>query len=195
MKEFFNIVLLGAPGSGKGTQADLIKRRYQMEHVSTGDLYRKEISSESEIGIAAKTIIEQGNLCPDSMTLDILFKYIQKHKRTKGYILDGVPRTLEQATMMEGIGYEHFIPINMVINISVTNEEIANRLAKRAILINRADDTPEVIQQRIVNYERQTVPLIEHYNNKKILYNINGMQSLEDVFKDICLIIDSVKHK
>jgi adenylate kinase len=184
--KFFNIVLLGAPGCGKGTQADLLKERYQLVHASTGDLFRKEIASKSSIGLEAKRIIEQGALCPDELTLIILYQFYSSFPDARGFLLDGVPRTLKQAKMMEGTGFPHIIPVTTAIYLEVEEDEVVERLANRAILLKRPDDTPEVIRQRIVNYETQTKPLIAHYQAQNKLIRINGMQSVEKVFADIC---------
>ena len=189
-KNFFNIALLGAPGCGKGTQADLIKRRYNLYHVSTGDLYRKEIAAGTELGLMAKELIDRGELCPDELTLNMLFEYLSQHSRTKGFILDGVPRTLEQAHMMEGEGFEHVININMAIYLKVEKEIVAERLYKRAQLIGRTDDSPEIIKQRIINYENLTYPVAKYFRQKGLLYKIDGMRSVEEVFGDICKVID-----
>jgi len=189
-KDFFNVVLLGAPGSGKGTQADLLKDKYQLIHASTGDLYRKEMAVCSLLGLKAKSIIERGDLCPDELTLDMLYQFCNTHQNANGFLLDGVPRTIEQAEMMEGKGYPHIIPVSVAIYLTVDEDEVVERLAKRAILLNRADDTPEVIRQRITNYEKQTKPLVAHYHAQNKLFEINGMQSVENVFFDICKIID-----
>lgn len=190
-KKLFNLVLLGAPGSGKGTQADLVKRRYRLHHVSTGELFRKEIAKGTELGALAHAIISKGNLCPDEVTLNMLANYIQKFPNAKGFILDGVPRTIEQAEMLEGIGFDKPIDIDLVICIKVDKEIVSERLAKRAELIGRSDDTPEVIKQRIVNYENLTFPVSEYYKQKGLLFEIDGMRSIEEVFRDICGIIDS----
>jgi len=190
-RDYFNIVLLGAPGSGKGTQADLLKQHYHLEHVSTGDLYRKEMASESPIGIRAKQLIDQGHLCPDEMTLDLLHQFCANSENTRGFLLDGVPRTLEQAQMMEGIGYPHIIPVTLVVYIEVNENEVIDRLIKRAELLKRTDDTPEVIRQRIENYEHLTKPLIVHYHAQNKLIKVNGMQTVEEVFSDICKLIDA----
>ena len=189
-QDFFNIVLLGAPGSGKGTQADLLEQHYGLEHASTGDLYRKEIAAGSEIGMRAKRLIDHGDLCPDELTLDMLYKFCHSSKNVRGFLLDGVPRTIKQAKMMEGIGYPNTIPVKMAIYIEVDEKEIVERLSIRAILLNRTDDTPDVIRQRIVNYENQTKPLIAYYSAQNKLVKINGMQSVEAVFADICKILD-----
>lgn len=189
-KDYFNIVLLGAPGSGKGTQADLIQRRYNLYHVSTGDLYRKEIAAGSELGLIAKDLIDRGELCPDELTLNMLYDYLSKHTKTKGFILDGVPRTIQQAHMMEGIGFDHLIDIKMAIYIKVEKEIVAERLFKRAQLIGRSDDSPEIIKQRIINYDNLTYPVAKYFRQKELLYKIDGMQSVEKVFQDICRVID-----
>jgi adenylate kinase len=185
-QNFFNLVLLGAPGSGKGTQANLLKERYQLIHASTGDLYRKEMAEESLLGLKAKAIINRGELCPDELTLDMLFKFYASHNEARGFLLDGVPRTIEQAQMMEGIGYPHIIPVTLAIYIEVDENEVIERLSNRAVELKRADDTPEVIRQRILNYENQTTPLIEYYRAQNKLIEINGMQLVEEVFADIC---------
>jgi len=189
--DFFNIVLLGAPGSGKGTQAQLMKQNYNLEHISTGDLYRNEMAAETPIGLKAKHIIERGDLCPDDMTLDMLYQFCSNFPNVRGFILDGVPRTLEQALMMEGIGYPNIIPVNLAIFINVDKNEVADRLAQRALLLNRIDDTPEVIRQRILNYETQTKKLLEYYQVQNKLVEINGMQTIEKVFFDISEILNS----
>jgi len=193
-RDLLNIVLLGAPGSGKGTQADLLEQRYGFEHASTGDLYRKEMTSGSDIGMRAKRLIEHGDLCPDELTLDMLYKFCISSKNASGFLLDGVPRTISQAKMMEGIGYPHIIPVKMAIYIEVDEKEIVDRLSIRAVLLNRADDTPEVIRQRIVNYENQTKPLIAYYSAQNKLIKINGMQSVEEVFADICKTLDTLRN-
>ncbi len=189
-KDFFNIVLLGAPGSGKGTQADLIKRRYHLHHVSTGDLYRQEIAAGTELGVTAKELIDRGELCPDELTLNMLYEYLSHHTRTKGFILDGVPRTIQQAKMMEGEGFDHIIDIKMAIYIKVEKDIVAERLYKRAELIGRSDDSPEVIKQRIINYENLTYPVAKYFRQKGLLHKIDGMRPIEQVFQDICQAID-----
>jgi len=187
---YFNIVLLGAPGSGKGTQADLLKDKYKLIHASTGDLYRKEMAACTSLGLRAKSIIERGDLCPDDLTLDMLCHFIASNENARGFLLDGVPRTLEQAKMMEGIGYPSVIPVTLAVYIEVNEDEVVERLSKRAVLLNRADDTPAVIRQRIVNYENQTKPLIDYYKIQNKVVNVNGLQSIESVFNDICCKID-----
>lgn len=191
MKQF-NIVLLGAPGSGKGTQAPKLMTKYNLHHISTGDMFRKEIASQSPIGIKAKSIIDNGGLCPDDVTLDMLNSYLSKSGETKGYILDGVPRTLQQAHMLDGAGYNQPIEISKVVYIKIEEEEIIKRILKRAQELGRTDDTPEVAKNRTEQYFKLTHPLIEYYQKQGKLIEINGMQTIDEVFADICRALDAV---
>ena len=191
MNNQFNIVLLGAPGSGKGTQAPKIMEKYGLFHISTGDMFRKEIASQSPIGLKAKSIIERGELCPDDVTLDMLNSFLSKLGECKGYILDGVPRTHEQAHMMDGINYDKPISISKVIYIKIEEEEIIKRILKRAAELGRTDDTPEVAKNRTAQYFKLTHPLIEYYQKQGKLIEINGMQTIDEVFADICKALDN----
>ncbi|MCQ2265565.1 MAG: adenylate kinase [Bacteroidales bacterium] len=182
----FNIVLLGAPGSGKGTQAPKLMEAFKLHHISTGDMFRKEIASQSPIGIKAKSIIDNGGLCPDDVTLDMLNSYLSKLGECKGYILDGVPRTIEQAQMLDGVNYDKPISISKVVYIKIDEEEIIKRILKRATELGRADDTPEVAKNRTEQYFKLTHPLIDYYKKQGKLIEINGMQTIDEVFADIC---------
>ena len=190
-QDYFNIVLLGAPGSGKGTQAELLEQHYHLEHVSTGELYRKEIASCSPIGMQVKQLIEQGHLCPDRATLDLLHQFCAAFKNARGFLLDGVPRTLEQAEMMDGIDYPYITPITIVVHIKVDEDEVVERMVRRAESLKRSDDNLEVIRQRIEHYQNQTQPLIAYYSAQNKLVEVDGMQSVEEVFSDICKMIDA----
>ncbi|HNW67562.1 MAG TPA: adenylate kinase [Bacteroidales bacterium] len=189
MEKKFNIVLLGAPGSGKGTQAQKITEKYGLKHVSTGELFRKEISLQNELGLKAQSYIDRGELCPDILTIEMLHHYLDLFPEAKGYILDGVPRTIKQAQLLDGVGYPKNIPVDLIIYLSVNQLEIVARMIKRAEIEKRSDDTPEVIKNRINNYFAQTKPLESYYQKSKI-YKVNGMNDAETVFTDICHIID-----
>lgn len=186
----FNIVLLGAPGSGKGTQAPKLMEKFKLHHISTGDMFRKEISSQSPIGIKAKSIIDNGGLCPDDVTLDMLNSYLSKLGECKGYILDGVPRTIEQAQMLDGINYDKPVSISKVVYIKIDEEEIIKRILKRAAELGRTDDTPEVAKNRTEQYFKLTHPLIDYYQKQGKLIEINGMQTIDEVFADICKALE-----
>lgn len=186
----FNIVLLGAPGSGKGTQAPKLMEKFKLHHISTGDMFRKEIASQSPIGIKAKSIIDNGGLCPDDVTLDMLNSYLSKLGECKGYILDGVPRTIEQTQMLDGINYDKPVSISKVVYIKIDEEEIIKRILKRAAELGRTDDTPEVAKNRTEQYFKLTHPLIDYYQKQGKLIEINGMQTIDEVFADICKALE-----
>jgi adenylate kinase len=192
MTQHFNIVLLGAPGSGKGTQARLISEKYNLDHVSTGELFRQEIASQSPVGLHVKEIIERGNLCPDNLTLDMLVHHINTYVNNNGFIFDGVPRTIDQAKMIDGIGYHQTIPITVVIDIQVDEAEVTDRIVKRSQLEGRSDDVIHILKQRISNYFELTKPLEYYYAEQGKIQTINGMQSIETVFETICSILDNI---
>ncbi|MDR2868786.1 MAG: adenylate kinase [Bacteroidales bacterium] len=184
-----HIVLLGAPGCGKGTQAQHISREYQLNHISTGVLFREEIASGSPLGKHIAEIINNGGLCSTEMTLDILARHLKSCNPRNGYIFDGVPRTIEQAEMMDGINYPARFQIDHVVDIHVNEKVSYDRILKRAEIENRADDTIEVLEKRIANYFELTKPLEQYYAAQGKLQTINGMQSIEEVFADICKLL------
>lgn len=187
----FTIVLLGAPGAGKGTQAKLIAEKFHFAHISTGDLFRNNIKNSTSLGLEAKSYIDRGALCPDSLTINMLFDHLQKLPRDfQGCILDGVPRTIEQANMLSGIGFPHQLPINLVVNLVVDQDEISKRMIKRAEIEHRSDDTPDVIKQRLANYFAQTKPLEDYYAAKGILSNVDGMGTVDEIFARLADVIE-----
>ena len=185
-----NIVLFGAPGSGKGTQAKLIAEKFGFDHVSTGDLFRYEISHKTPLGLKAQEIINRGDLCPDDITLGMLNNHIQKHADSKGFIFDGVPRTIKQAEMLDDKNLFKDLNIDAVLYLYVEMEEEERRILKRAQIENRADDTPETVKSRVANFFEQTMPLEEYYNKQGKVIRIDGMQDIEHVFADICKAIE-----
>ncbi|MDR2980105.1 MAG: adenylate kinase [Bacteroidales bacterium] len=186
----FNIVLLGGPGSGKGTQAKLIKKKYGLVHLSTGALFRQEIAQHTEIGVIAERVIDKGNYCPDDLTLNMLNKHIEATGHATGFIFDGVPRTIEQAKKMDGINYSPAVPVSLVIYLFVSDEEITKRILRRANEEDRSDDKdPEVIKQRIANFHKLTELLVRYYAEQGKLLTVSGMQSVDEVFHDIDAII------
>lgn len=187
----FTIVLLGAPGAGKGTQAKLIAEKFHFAHISTGDLFRNNIKNSTSLGLEAKSYIDRGALCPDSLTINMLHDHLQKLPcDIQGCILDGVPRTIEQANMLAGIDYPHQLPINLVVNLVVDKDEISKRMIKRAEIEHRSDDTPDVIKQRLANYFAQTKPLEDYYAAKGILSNVDGMGTVDEIFARLADVIE-----
>ena len=164
-----NIVIFGAPGSGKGTQSDLMIKKYGFGHISTGDVLRNEIKNETELGKTAKQYIDKGQLIPDELMVSILASvYDSFGKEHKGVIFDGFPRTIPQA------------------------EALKNLLNERGQESGRSDDNEETIKKRLDVYHNQTAPLIEWYSKENLHYHINGLGELDRIFSDICNVIDNL---
>lgn len=187
-----NIILFGAPGCGKGTQAKLIAEKFGFNHVSTGDLFRYEISHKTPLGLEAQAIINRGDLCPDDITLGMLRNHIEKNADSKGFIFDGVPRTIKQAEMLDDKTMFPNLNIDIVLYLNVEMEEVEKRILKRAAIENRADDTPETVKARVANFFEQTMPLLDFYTKQGKLVQINGMQDIEHVFADNCKAIEAI---
>jgi adenylate kinase len=189
-KKSFNIVFFGSPGCGKGTHAAEVAQRYHLQTISTGELYRSEIAAQTELGVMAKKLIDAGQLCPDELTLNMLHNHIESIPETNGFILDGVPRTQKQAEMMDGIGYDKPINIDMVLYLEVTEEEAVRRILERAAISGRADDTLEVIKSRLENYAKLTQPLADYYEKQNKLYRVDAMSTIEVVSERIYKVLD-----
>ena len=179
-----NIILFGPPGSGKGTQAVNICECLKIPHLSTGDMLRSAVASKSNIGIKAKNIMDSGGLVSDEIVLSIVKERIALEDCKNGFILDGFPRTINQAEGLDLI-LEDTQQIDYVLRIKVDEEDILKRLIERG----RSDDKPEIIKNRFKTYNSQTHPLIPFYEERKLLLNINGMQTVEKVFDDIKKVI------
>ena len=178
------IILFGPPGCGKGTQATFISESLSIPHLSTGDMLRSAVSSGSEIGLKAKTIMESGGLVSDKIVLSIVEQRIAKDDCKKGFILDGFPRTVNQAEKLDLLLSTNN-KLDFVLRIKVDEEEIIKRLIDRA----REDDKPDIIKNRFKTYNSETEPLIPFYEERKILFNIDGMQEIEKVSEDIKKVI------
>ena len=188
-----NIVIFGAPGSGKGTQSDLIIENYGLGHISTGDVLRSEIKKDTELGRLAASYIDGGNLIPDDLMISILAKVYDGFGRGhKGVIFDGFPRTIPQAEALEKMLDERGDKVAAMIELDVPEEELMQRLIKRGQDSGRADDNAETIKKRLVIYHEQTQPLIEWYKQKGLHHHVNGHGTLERIFSDISKVIDSI---
>jgi adenylate kinase len=172
------LILLGPPGSGKGTQAVDLAEELNVPHISVGDLFRAAKANKTPLGQEAAKYMDQGLLVPDELTIAMVRERVNQPDAQKGYILDGFPRTLAQADKLGGlIGQKRLI----VVNLDVPDEVLVNRLAGRG----RADDTPETVKQRLVEYHSKTKPLIDYYQQKGALVTVNGNQNVEIVFNDV----------
>ena len=188
-----NIVIFGAPGSGKGTQSDLLIEHYGLEHISTGDVLRNEIKKGTELGNTAKSFIDNGQLIPDDLMVNILASVYDSFGRAhKGVIFDGFPRTIPQAEALKKMLDERGDKIAAMIELDVPENELMKRLIKRGQESGRADDNEETIKKRLVVYHQQTQPLIEWYQKEGLHHHIDGLGTLERIFADIQKIIDNL---
>jgi len=210
------IIMLGAPGAGKGTQAKMIADKYDVPHISTGDIFRANIKNGTELGIEAKKYMDQGMLVPYELTVKILLDRVSQPDCTKGYVLDGFPRTIPQAEVLEKALNEINDHIDYAIDVNVPDENIVRRMSGRRAclscgatfhivhvppktegicdrcgkeLILRDDDKPETVEKRLAVYHEQTQPLIEFYSAKGILRTVDGTVDMMDVFEEITKIL------
>ena len=187
-----NIVIFGAPGSGKGTQSERIVEKYGINHISTGDVLRAEIKNGTELGKTAKGYIDQGQLIPDELMIDILASVFDSFKDSKGVIFDGFPRTIAQAEALKKMLAERGQDVSVMVDLEVPEDELMVRLIKRGKDSGRADDNEETIKKRLPVYHSQTAPLIDWYKNEKKYQHINGLGTMEGIFAEICEAIDKL---
>ena len=210
------IIMLGAPGAGKGTQAKKIAEKYQIPHISTGDIFRANIKGGTELGMKAKTFMDQGMLVPDEITIGMLMDRIGQEDCINGYVLDGFPRTIPQAESLTKALAERGEKVDYAINVDVPDENIINRMSGRRaclgcgatyhIIFNppvkegicdtcgqevvlRDDDKPETVKKRLDVYHQQTQPLIDYYKNAEVLAEVDGTQPMDAVFQGIVEIL------
>jgi adenylate kinase len=186
----FNLVLFGPPGSGKGTQAAKIAAKYDLAHISTGEIFRREIRNSTDLGKRVRHIIEKGELVPDSLLIDILRSALDHDSRPGGVIFDGFPRTLQQAADLDILMIEKGQKVNLVLSLEVNEEEVVKRLLNRAREEGRKDDTEEVIRNRMKVYYDQTAPLITYYKKQDKYRSVDGMGTIEEIFDRICKVLD-----
>jgi adenylate kinase len=182
----FNLILFGPPGAGKGTQAIKIAEKYGWVHVSTGDILRSEVSQGTPLGLKVKAVMEAGILVSDELLIEIMESVFRKNDTAGGFVLDGFPRTLNQAKELDRMLVKLGTNVSLVLSLDVDEEELVKRLLKRAQEQGREDDTEEVIKNRLVQYHQHTKPLIEYYEEKKLLKNVRGVGSIEDIFATLC---------
>ena len=210
------LIMLGAPGAGKGTQAKKIAEKYQIPHISTGDIFRANIMAGTELGMKAKSFMDQGQLVPDEVTIGMLLDRISQDDSKNGYVLDGFPRTIPQAESLTAALKERGEKIDYAVNVDVPDDNITNRMSGRRAcvgcgatyhavynapksedicdtcgekLILRDDDKPETVKNRLLVYHDQTQPLIDYYKKEGVLVEVDGTQNLEKVFQDIVAVL------
>jgi adenylate kinase len=181
------IILLGPPGSGKGTQAKRLAEAFGYLHLSTGDMLREEVKKASPLGQQAKAIMEKGELVPDDLIVAMITSRLADND--DGIILDGFPRTVSQAEALDEMLGKSGEAIDRALLVDVSDAEVTKRLLGRAEIEGRADDTPQVISNRLEVYKRQTEPIVNYYSTKKKLTRINGEQEIEQVFADLKAVV------
>lgn len=182
------LVFIGPPGAGKGTQAERIVERYGLAHLSTGDMLRAARDAKTDVGVQADQFMSQGQLVPDEIILAIIRERLAQPDCEKGYLLDGFPRTIAQAEALDSMLQERGTPLDVVLELDVPEDELFRRLAGRG----RADDQPEVIQQRLVAYRTQTAPLLDYYKKTGLLKSVDGLGTVDEIFQRIVQVLDAV---
>ena len=185
-----NLVIFGPPGAGKGTQSEKLIEKYNLIHISTGDIFRAHIGNDTELGKRVKEIIAEGNLVPDEVTIAMLREEVQKHPEAKGFIFDGFPRTVAQAEALDNFMTEIGDEISVVIALDVTEEELKERIALRQKKTGRADDAADKLAKRIDEYFSKTIHVFPYYEKQEKLSKVNGIGEIEVIFGNLTEIID-----
>ena len=188
----FNLVIFGAPGSGKGTQSQKLIDRYGFTHISTGDVLRSQIAAGTELGKIADSYISKGQLIPDDLMVDILAQEVDRLRpQSNGFIFDGFPRTIPQAEALKKMLEQRGEEVHSVIGLEVADEELMERLVKRGVDSGRSDDNPETIGRRLIVYHDTTSPLREYYSNEGKYTPIHGSGHVDEIFTNIVNAIES----
>jgi adenylate kinase len=188
-----NLILFGPPGSGKGTQATRLVEKYDLLHISTGDLFRYEIGNNTPLGLKAKSYMDKGELVPDEVTVGMLKNKVEANPGVKGYILDGFPRTIPQSEALDALMSEMGQSISKLIMLDVPDEELVKRLLERGKTSGRSDDLDEnIIRNRIEVYNQNTTPVFDYYFNAGKSVKVWGVGSMDTIFERLCLEIESI---
>lgn len=188
-----NLILFGPPGSGKGTQAGKLVEKYQLIHISTGDLFRSEIGNKTPLGVKAKAYIDKGELVPDEVTVGMLQNKVEAHPEAKGFIFDGFPRTIPQSEALDELLSSKGESVSRLIMLEVADEEIIKRLLERGKTSGRSDDLDEgIIQNRIDVYKDSTYPVYDFYAEKEKSIKVDGVGEIDEIFERLCSIMDNL---
>lgn len=185
-----NLVLFGPPGAGKGTQSEKLIHKYGLVHISTGDLFRWHTKNDTALGKRVKEIMNSGALVPDEITIAMLKEELDKNPQAKGFLFDGFPRTVPQAEALDKFMKDNNSAIHHIVALEVTEEEVRARIAKRRTLENRVDDEEEKLNKRITEYFSKTIHVLPYYKNQGRLDTVHGIGAIEDIFKNICAVLD-----
>ena len=191
----FNIVIFGAPGSGKGTQSKMIVERYGFDYISTGDMLRQAIRQGNELGKTAKEYIDRGQLVPDDLIVRLIADFLDDKRGSKGVIFDGFPRTIRQAEALKTMLNERGTDIHILLDLQVEDDELVARLLERGKISGRSDDNPETIKARLDVYHTQTAPLATYYIGEGKHVAIKGVGQIEHIFERIAEAIDRAKDR
>ncbi|MEQ7799917.1 adenylate kinase [Pedobacter sp. ASV1-7] len=185
-----NFVLFGPPGAGKGTQSEKLIEKYQLIHISTGDLFRAHIKNQSPLGQRVSALIADGQLVPDEITIAMLEEEVDKNPQAKGFIFDGFPRTVPQAQALDEFLVSKGSAIDGVIALDVDQEELTKRIAQRQLETGRVDDQADKLQKRIEEYFSKTIHVLPYYESQNKLSKVNGIGKIDDIFAELCAVVD-----
>lgn len=216
------VVLMGPPGAGKGTQAEKLSKEFALPHISTGDIFRSAVKEGTEMGKKAKEYMDKGELVPDEIVIGIVKERLAKPDCNEGVLLDGFPRTVEQARALDEVLADLNLNISAAVSVDVQEEELINRLTGRRVcrscgatyhikfnppkvrnicdhcsgeLYQRSDDTIDTVKERLAIYRKQTMPIIEYYEQKGLFYSVDGARAIDDVFEDIAAHLQKIKEQ
>ncbi|MDZ7896543.1 MAG: adenylate kinase [Arcicella sp.] len=187
-----NLVLFGPPGAGKGTQSAKLIEKYQLVHISTGDMFRMHISNDTDLGKRVKQIMAEGILVPDSITIEMLEEEVQRNPEAKGFIFDGFPRTVAQAEALDSFLEEKSQSITGVVQLEVNEDEIKHRIAERQKISGRADDGADKLIKRIDEYFSKTIHVLPYYEAQNKVSKVNGIGDIEEIFTNVCDAINAL---
>ncbi|WP_316817514.1 adenylate kinase [Pedobacter nyackensis] len=185
-----NFVLFGPPGAGKGTQSEKLIEKYQLIHISTGDLFRAHIKNQSPLGQRVSALIAEGQLVPDEITIAMLEEEVDKNPQAKGFIFDGFPRTVPQAEALDEFLVSKDSSIAGVIALDVDQDELTKRIAQRQLETGRVDDQADKLQKRIEEYFSKTIHVLPYYEGQQKLSKVNGIGKIDDIFANLCAVVD-----